>query len=37
MPLYFFFTMAQKSQKRPKSKIKGGGGPALKQEDCDTL
>ena len=27
MPLYFFYTMVQKSQKRPKTQIKGG--PAL--------
>ena len=29
MPLYFFFTIVQKSQKWPKTQIKGGGGPAL--------
>ena len=29
MPLYFFYTMLQKSQKWPKTQIKGGGGPAL--------
>ena len=30
MPLYFFYTMVQKSQKRQKTQIKGGGGgPAL--------
>ena len=28
MPLYFFYTMVQKSQKWPKTQIKGG--PALK-------
>ena len=28
MPLYFFYTMGQKSQKWPKTQIKGG--PALK-------
>ena len=28
MPLYFFYTMVQKSQKWPKTQIKGGG-PAL--------
>ena len=27
MPLYFFYTMVQKSKKRPKTQIKGG--PAL--------
>ena len=27
MPLYLFYTMVQKSQKRPKNQIKGG--PAL--------
>ena len=26
MPLYFFYTMVQKSQKWPKTQIKGGGG-----------
>ena len=25
MPLYLFYTMVQKSQKRPKTQIKGGG------------
>ena len=29
MPLYLFYTMVQKSQKWPKTQIKGGGGPAL--------
>ena len=30
MPLYFLYTMVQKSQKWPKTQIKGGGGdPAL--------
>ena len=29
MPLYVFYTMVQKSQKWPKTQIKGGGGPAL--------
>ena len=29
MPLYFFYTMVQKSQKWPKTQIKGGG-PALR-------
>ena len=29
MPLYFFYTMVEKSQKWPKTQIKGGGGPAL--------
>ena len=29
MPLNLFYTMVQKSQKRPKTQIKGGGGPAL--------
>ena len=29
MPLYFFYTMVQKSQKWPKTQIKGG--PALKR------
>ena len=28
MPLYLFYTMVQKSQKWPKTQIKGGG-PAL--------
>ena len=32
MPLYLFYTMVQKSQKWPKTQIKGvGGGPALRQ------
>ena len=30
MRLYFFYTMVQKSQKLPKTQIKGGGGPALR-------
>ena len=29
MSLFFFYTMVQKSQKWPKTQIKGGGGPAL--------
>ena len=29
MPLYLFYTMVQKSQKWPKTQIKGG--PALKE------
>ena len=29
MPLDLFYTMVQKSQKWPKTQIKGGGGPAL--------
>ena len=29
MPLYRFYTMVQKSQKWPKTQIRGGGGPAL--------
>ena len=29
MPLNLFYTMMQKSQKWPKTQIKGGGGPAL--------
>ena len=29
MPLHLFYTMVQKSQKWPKTQIKGGGGPAL--------
>ena len=29
MPLNLFYTMVQKSQKWPKTQIKGGGGPAL--------
>ena len=29
MPLYFFYTVVQKSQKWPKTQIKGGGGLAL--------
>ena len=28
MPLNLFYTMVQKSQKWPKTQIKGGGGPA---------
>ena len=31
MPLNLFDTMVQKSQKWPKTQIKGGGGPALNQ------
>ena len=31
MPLYFFYTMVQKSQKWPKTQIKGGG-PALRSQ-----
>ena len=31
MPLNFFYTMVQKSQKWPKTQIKGGG-PALRQD-----
>ena len=30
MPLYVFYTRVQKSQKWPKTQIKGGGGPAYK-------
>ena len=30
MPLYLFYTMVQKSQKWPKTQIKGGGGSCLK-------
>ena len=30
MSLNFFYTMVQKSQKWPKTQIKGGGGPALR-------
>ena len=30
MPLYLFYTMMQKSQRWPKTQIKGGGGPALR-------
>ena len=29
MPLNLFYTMVQKSQKWPKTQIKGGGGPVL--------
>ena len=29
MPLNLFYTLVQKSQKWPKTQIKGGGGPAL--------
>ena len=29
MSLNLFYTMVQKSQKWPKTQIKGGGGPAL--------
>ena len=32
MPLYLFYTMVQKSQKWPKTQIKGGGGSCLKGE-----
>ena len=32
MPLNLFYTMVQKSQKWPKTQIKGGGGPALKEK-----
>ena len=31
MPLNLFYTMVQKSQKWPKTQIKGGG-PALRQD-----
>ena len=31
MPLYFFYTMVQKSQKWPKTQIKGGGGGPRKR------
>ena len=34
MHLYFFYTMVQKSQKWPKTQIKGGG-PALRQDPLD--
>ena len=34
MPLYLFYTMVQKSQKWPKTQIKGGG-PALKKKLWD--
>ena len=34
MPLYVFYTMVQKSQKWPKTHIKGGGGPALIMAGC---
>ena len=30
MPRSLFYTMVQKSQKWPKTQIKGGGGPALR-------
>ena len=30
MPLYLFYAMVQKSQKWPKTQIKGGGGSCLK-------
>ena len=30
MPLNLFYTMVQKSQKWPKTQIKGGGGSCLK-------
>ena len=30
MPLHLFYTMVQKSQKWPKTQIKGGGGSCLK-------
>ena len=30
MPLNLFYNMVQKSQKWPKTQIKGGGGPALR-------
>ena len=29
MPLNLFYTMVQKSKKRPKTQIKGGGGSCL--------
>ena len=32
MPLNLFYTMVQKSQKWPKTQIKGGGGSCLKQK-----
>ena len=32
--LYFFFTMVQKSQKWPKTQIKGGGGGSLNRHVC---
>ena len=34
MPLYFFYTMVQKSQKWPKNSNQGGGGPVT-FEDCE--
>ena len=35
MPLYLFYTMVQKSQKWPKTQIKGGGGPALMRKKAN--
>ena len=37
MPLNLFYTMVQKSQKWPKSQIKGGGGPALRQDPLEAI
>ena len=37
MPLNVFYTMVQKSQKWPKTQIKGGGGPALSCRLWDAL
>ena len=33
MPLYFFYTMVQKSRNWPKTQIKGGGGPAITSQN----
>ena len=35
MPLHFFYTMVQKSQKWPKTQIKGG--PALRQDPLEAI
>ena len=37
MPLNLFYTMVQKSQKWPKTQIKGGGGSCLKNASCYSL
>ena len=36
MPLHIFYTMVQKSQKGPKTQIKGGG-PALNRRSISNL
>ena len=37
MPLYFFYTMVQKSQKRPKTQIKGGPACSLSPVSVPSL